>query len=191
MLSWRNMILGSTHTFWRRAKKFSKKRNHINQFVRKYGEIDFRPLDERNLDLAFSVEERWLSEAEQMEKSGAGSEAGDLQVEKEIIKSALENFKSLASACSMTGGILFVCSEPAAFCIASSISRNVVDVHFEKCLSPFAKDGGYAVINNQFSKSVRAQYINREEDLGLEGLRKAKLSYYPDIILQKYNVLAE
>ena len=88
----------------------------------------------------------------------------------------------------MTGGILFVSGKPVSFCIASILSRNVTDVHFEKCLSGFDRDGGYTVINNEFSKTVRTEYLNREEDLGIQGLQKAKLSYYPEMILEKFKV---
>ena len=87
----------------------------------------------------------------------------------------------------MTGGLLYVDDKPAAFCVASLLSAAVTDVHFEKCLFEYARDGGYAVINNEFSKSVKTEFINREEDLGIVGLRKAKLSYYPEEILEKYN----
>ena len=75
-----------------------------------------------------------------------------------------------------------------AFCIASLLSQNITDVHFEKCLSTYTRDDGYAIINNEFSKTVQTEYINREEDLGIEGLRKAKLSYYPEKVLEKFRV---
>ena len=68
--------------------------------------------------------------------------------------------------------------------IASKIRGDICDVHFEKSVI----DGGYAVINNELAKSlVDYKYINREEDMGLEGLRKSKLSYKPYTILMKYN----
>ncbi len=110
----------------------------------------------------------------------------DLLIEQEIINYALDNFVFFARNAGMSGGVLFVGDEPVAFCIASTLSPFVMDVHFEKCIAPFATDGGYAVINNEFAKTIRTQYINREEDLGLEGLRKAKLSYYPEIVLGKF-----
>ena len=87
----------------------------------------------------------------------------------------------------MTGGILFIVEEPAAFCLSSVLSPSVTDIHFEKCLSSYARDGGYAIINNEFAKTVSTKYINREEDLGIEGLRKAKRSYYPEIFLEKFD----
>ena len=128
------------------------------------------------------VEEKWLEEF--LAHDAAGD---DLKIEKEIIFSALENFERFEKVCGMTGGLLYVDDKPAAFCVASLLSAVVTDVHFEKCLFEYARDGGYAVINNEFSKSVKTEFINREEDLGIEGLRKAKLSYYPEEILEKYN----
>ena len=68
----------------------------------------------------------------------------------------------------------------------SEISPLCFDVNFEKALKAY--EGSYAVINNEFAKRLTAyRYINREEDLGLEGLRKAKLSYHPAIIYDRYN----
>ncbi len=170
------------------GKKYSKKRNHIKQFKVKRPGYRFEPLTSANLQDARLVEEKWLEEVLAANAAGANSAAGDdLKIEKEIIFSALENFEIFEKVCGMTGGLLYVDNKPAAFCVASLLSKTVTDVHFEKCLFEFARDGGYAVINNEFSKSVKTEFINREEDLGIEGLRKAKLSYYPEEILEKYN----
>lgn len=170
------------------GKKYGKKRNHIKQFKAKRPGWRFEPLTSGNLHDARQVEEKWLEEVLAANAAGANSAAGDdLKIEKEIIFFALENFERFEKVCGMTGGLLYVDDKPAAFCVASLLSAAVTDVHFEKCLFEYARDGGYAVINNEFSKSVKTEFINREEDLGIEGLRKAKLSYYPEEILEKFN----
>ncbi len=175
------------------GKKYGKKRNHIKQFKAKRPGWRFEPLTSGNLQDAREIEEKWLEEVLAFDADNAGGDQpsaavrADLQIEKEIIFSALENFDCFEKDCGMTGGLLYVDDKPAAFCVASLLSAAVTDVHFEKCLFEFARDGGYAVINNEFSKSVKTEFINREEDLGIEGLRKAKLSYYPEEILEKYN----
>lgn len=164
------------------GKKYSKKRNHIKQFKTKRPGWRFEPLTSANLQDARLVEEKWLEEF--LAHDAAGD---DLKIEKEIIFFALENFERFEKVCGMAGGLLYVDDKPVAFCVASLLSAAVTDVHFEKCLFEYARDGGYAVINNEFSKTVKTEFINREEDLGIEGLRKAKLSYYPEEILEKYN----
>ena len=168
------------------GKKLGRKRNHIHQFEGQYPSFSFEPMSARNLDDVRSVENAWFSEAE----SSVSDEAylSGLRMEKEIIFSALGSLDVFVSVSGMTGLLLYVSGIPVAFCIASMLSGNVVDVHFEKCLAPYDRAGGYAMINNAFSKTVRAELVNREEDLGIEGLRKAKLSYYPDMLLEKFNV---
>lgn len=168
------------------GKKLSRKRNHIHQFEKKYPEFSYEPLTLQNLCLVKEIEEKWLAENKVF-----AIEAGtlsDLEAEKEIISFALDNFDAFTKSCGMTGGILFVSGNPVAFCIASILSQKVMDVHFEKCIAGFDRDGGYTVINNEFSKTARTEFLNREEDLGIEGLRKAKLSYYPEQVLEKYRV---
>ncbi|MBO7638313.1 MAG: DUF2156 domain-containing protein [Treponema sp.] len=168
------------------GKKYSKKRNHMHQFQNKYSDYSFELLNESNFDSVREVEEKWLEE--NVDFARTTGTLADLEAEKEIIFYALENFEVFSKSCGMTGGLLFVSGNPVAFCLASLLSGKVTDVHFEKCLSPYARDGGYAIINNEFSKAVTTEFINREEDLGIEGLRKAKLSYYPAQILEKFLV---
>ena len=84
----------------------------------------------------------------------------------------------------MFGGIIYVDNKAVAMTVASKIRDGICDVHFEKSII----DNGYPVINNEFVKTLTDfKYINREEDMGLEDLRKSKLSYKPNIILMKYN----
>lgn len=168
------------------GKKYSRKRNHIHQFQNKYSDFSFELLNKDNLDFARRVEEKWLEENRDFAMNDGT--LSDLQIEKEIITFALDNFETFSKSCGMSGGILFVSGEPVAFCISSLLSKSVTDIHFEKCLYSFGRDGGYAVINNEFAKTAGTEFLNREEDLGIEGLRKAKLSYYPVQVLEKYLV---
>ena len=177
--------------------KYSKKRNHLNQFKKKHTDFKLELLDEHNINAAYEIEEKWLLENTQENQgdttsdtqTNRNSDSQDLHQEQVIIKNALDNFAYFSKHADMKGGILFVENQPVAFCLSSLLSSNITDIHFEKCLSPFAKDGGYAVINNEYAKTISTQYINREEDLGIEGLRKAKRSYYPETILEKFDVV--
>lgn len=106
-------------------------------------------------------------------------------MEKAALKKALENWEML----SMIGLVLKQGEEIIAMTAGSFLSQNSFDVHFEKA-SDWAI-GAYAAINQGFAQYLRAQYpelrwLNREDDLGLEGLRKAKLSYCPDHMIEKH-----
>ena len=125
------------------------------------------------------VADKWIEEqSENHDKSGISI----YEAERNSVRQALDNL----SIFDYSGGILYVEEKPVAITLASKISEEVLDIHFEKCLKEFADFGGYAVINNQFAKMNDSyKYINREEDLGIEGLRKAKISYKPIMILEK------
>ena len=85
----------------------------------------------------------------------------------------------------MRGALLYVGDTPAAMTAGTEISKLAFDVNFEKALRKY--DGVYAVICNEFAKTLTEyKYINREEDMGIEGLRKSKLSYNPIIIIDRY-----
>ena len=87
------------------------------------------------------------------------------------------------------GGILYVGDEPVAMTIASEISPKCVDVHYEKAIGEYARNGAFAMVNQCFASSQtvsKYEFINREEDMGIEGLRQAKETYDPLYKLQKF-----
>lgn len=161
-----------------RGNILQKKKNHISRFSKFYGnqyELKLFPENDIRNDI-LKVAEEWF-----IERNGNLEES--LIIEKDCIKTALEN----ESILKLTGAVLYVNQKPIAMTLASPISENVLDIHFEKALGEYAKNGAYAVINNLFAKkNDKYLFINREEDMGIEGLRKAKLSYRPEIILDKF-----
>ena len=89
----------------------------------------------------------------------------------------------------LEGALIRADGNPVAFSLGGLITPQCFDVNFEKALGDI--QGAYPVINREMARLIRARYpevkwLNREDDLGLEGLRRAKLSYYPDILLTKY-----
>ena len=166
------------------GSKYQKKRNHISRFLRSFPQADFQPLSKENLEEAWKVEELWFESAKSQSEL---SDSESLEQEYLIIKEALENFEKL----NLSGGIVYIEKNPVAMTVASKINSRIMDIHFEKALMPFAFEGAYSFINNQFAKTKDFELFNREEDLGLEGLKKAKLSYYPEQILKKWFVKIE
>lgn len=164
------------------GQKYQKKRNHISQFYRNYPNSKMIFFDKSNFsevikhDFVFVVE-KWISEQSNENYNSVFID------EKNSIMNALQ----YVSIFDFKGAILYSHENPIAVTLASKISSSTIDIHFEKCLKEPASYGGYAVINNEFAKKCSDYlYINREEDLGINGLKKAKLSYKPTLILTKY-----
>ena len=161
------------------GKAFHKKKNHFSKFVRTYPDYKYYEIGACNIYDAQKVADAWYYEHLQDE------DASQL-AEYKAIKEALENFEELG----LIGGIIYVNDSPCAMTIASKINENTVDVHFEKAVGEYALNGGYAAINKIFSEKLDGvTWLNREEDIGIEGLRKAKLSYRPKIMLKKYSAV--
>lgn len=161
------------------GKAFHKKKNHFSKFVRTYPDYKYYEIGACNIYDAQKVADAWYYEHLQ------GEDASQL-AEYKAIKEALENFEELG----LIGGIIYVNDSPCAMTIASKINENTVDVHFEKAVGEYALNGGYAAINKLFSEKLDGvTWLNREEDIGIEGLRKAKLSYRPKIMLKKYSAV--
>lgn len=159
------------------GKNYHKKKNHVLKFCRTYSDWKYCDITEANIKDTIRIAEKWFDEKSNVcdrKKTG----------EYEAIKEAADNYFEFG----LCGGILYVGDNPAAMTIGSEINKDVCDVHFEKAVGKYAADGAYAVINNMFALSHTGYiYLNREEDINIEGLRKAKMSYHPDIILKKFS----
>ena len=107
---------------------------------------------------------------------------GTLSVDKDESKLLLSNMREL----NLKGGAIFVDDKVVAYTIGTAVNNNVFDIMIEKALPEYAT--AYAVINREFAANELSGYrfINREDDMGIDGLRKAKLSYKPVKILKKY-----
>ena len=153
--------------------KFHKKRTHISKFEREHPEWSFEKLTSDNSHEAIRIAEQWLI---------AQEDSPALRHEFNAICTALKYQREL----NLTGGLLRVMGNPIAFSVVSIINDLVADIHYEKCIPEFRD--AYTLINRETAKLLPTRYINREEDLNIEGLRKAKLSYHPHTILKKFKM---
>ena len=161
------------------GKKLHAKRNFINRFIATAPNWVFEEMTEENIPDIRGFLDIWM--AEMAPADGVNITADD---EYQALNNGLTNYKTLG----LIGGILRESQdgEVLAFSFGSaSPNSQTFVVHGEKALLDVP--GCYPMINQQMVKHLPEQYmfINREDDLGLEGLRKAKLSYYPDILEEK------
>ena len=158
-----------------KGKKFQSKRNHINKFRNTYPDYKYSPITKDRIQECLELEAKWCKANDCDQQEGTGNE-------RRALIYALNHFEELG----LTGGILHVNGQIVAFTFGMPINKETFGVHVEKADTSI--DGAYAMINYEFANHISEQYIyiNREEDLGIEGLRKAKLSYHPETILKKY-----
>lgn len=162
-----------------RGKKLQNKRNHCNRFEKEQSDWRFEPLERRHFDDCRALMQLW--EDNHIEQEDEMQEA-----ERLVVESSFEHFEELE----MEGGVLYVDGRLVAFTFGEAVGQNGFDVHLEK--ADVAVNGAYQMINREFVRHLQLKhpelrYINREEDMGHENLRKAKLSYHPEILLTKYN----
>lgn len=157
------------------GKKLQPKRNHINKFKRLYPNYEYLPITSENIADCIRLEAEWCKANNCQQNEGTGNE-------QRAVLYALHHFNALG----LSGGLLQINKRIVAFTFGMPINRQTFGIHVEK--ADITTEGAYAMINQEFAKHIPEQYtyINREEDLGLEGLRKAKLSYQPVLLLDKY-----
>lgn len=156
------------------GKKFQPKRNHINRFKKEYT-YKYVPITPDRVQECLYLEAEWCKANDCDKQDGTGNE-------RQAIVFALEHFEELG----LSGGILYANDKIVAFTFGMPINKETFGVHVEK--ADTTVEGAYAMINFEFANHIPETftYINREEDLGIEGLRKAKLSYQPETILEKF-----
>ncbi|MBQ9079847.1 MAG: DUF2156 domain-containing protein [Clostridia bacterium] len=161
-----------------KGKKYHRKRNHVNGFVSAFPNYSVESLDEQNLPSVRQMVDKWYQERI------AADPTADFHLEQSALSRAFRHYRELE----MEGLVLLSDGEVLAVTLGSQMSADTFDVHFEKA-RPDA-NGAYAAINYEFARHIRAKYphikfLDREEDMGLEGLRKAKQSYYPHHMVEK------
>lgn len=172
--NWYEYIYASEDLITLVGKKYQAKRNHINRFKRTY-EWEYLPITREIIPDCLKLYERWCAE-----NGGCNSEQSLIE-ERIATQNTFQNFEKLG----LIGGALRINGEILAYSYGQPLTKDTFGIHAEKCL--YEIDGGFSMINREFAEHncVAYTYINREEDLGIDTLRKAKLSYYPVILLEK------
>lgn len=156
------------------GKKYHGKRNHITNFKKNNPDWSFEKISKDNIDECLALHSKWIENKDPDDE--------DYSWEFEAVKKAFEYFDEL----DMVGGLIRVNGEVIAYTLGEpQMNGHCFVSHFEK--APADMIGAYPIINQEFTKNclMQYEYVNREEDLGIEGLRKAKQSYHPEIWLEK------
>lgn len=156
-----------------KGKDYQPKRNHVNKFRKSYN-YEYTQLTDSIVPHCQEMYNLWCEEHN-------CDEDESLDYEREAVNFALKHFRAL----DLQGGAIWVEGEIVAFTYGSAINHDTFDVLVEKADTNY--NGAYNIINQEFALHLpeRFVYLNREEDLGLEGLRKAKQSYRPEFLVEK------
>lgn len=157
------------------GKKLAGKRNHIRRFLDNHPDWRYEPISADNLEDVRKMNNIWCIQ------NGC---AEDLAISDEYcaVESAIRHFDELG----LSGGLLRAGGKVVAFSIGDPLNEDTFLVHFEKAFADI--QGAYPMINQQFIRHncMNYPYVNREEDAGVPGLRRAKLLYYPIRLVEKY-----
>ena len=161
------------------GKKYHGKRNHIYRFEEAYPRCSVQKLCDDNAVLVREMLCEWYDQKMQENPNS------DFHMERAALEKALRDYKALG----MEGIVLINETRVLAFSLGNRLSEDTFDVNFEKARADAS--GAYPMINREFSRHIRNEYpevkfLNREEDMGIDGLRKAKQSYHPHHLVKKY-----
>lgn len=160
------------------GRKYQKKRNHCNRFRTDYPNYTVQPLSENNREQVLEMINSWYTSKEQENPES------DFLMERTAINKALKHYQELE----MDGLVLMNDDKILGITMGSQLSPITYDIQFEKAWGDV--NGAYAIINYEFARYLREKYpcirfLDREEDLGIEGLRIAKERYFPHHMVEK------
>ena len=172
---WSDYLYNASDLITYSGKKFNGQRNHVNRFNRLYPDAVFEPLTRENFDEAYEFLENYILQ------NGTTSESGELEG-----CAAIRLMKRYFDL-NLCGAVLKANNKIISLSIGEKVGDTLF-VHVEKGLIEFS--GVYQVMVQKFAETYAGDllFINREEDDGVEGLRKSKLSYHPIGLLNKYSV---
>ncbi len=161
------------------GRRYHKKRNLIHQCVREY-DPTYESISGDNLAEVRALMDRWCAARD------CGRTPG-LCHEYRAVQETLGHYEELG----LFGGCIRIAGELAAFTVGERLNENTAVIHFEKAMGEFK--GLSQLINQRFCQEGLADvaFVNREQDLGIEGLRQAKESYFPDHLIEKSRVVPE
>lgn len=165
-----------------KGKKLQGKRNHVNRFLKEHETWRTEPITRENLSECCRFVEDWYAQHQQ------NAPEGSFKLEQLALERAFGHLEALG----MEGLLLYAEDRVVAMTLGNGVSRDTWDVNFEKADANV--DGTYPMINRCYARYIQethpeVRWLNREDDMGLPGLRKAKESYYPDILLEKYSAV--
>ena len=166
------------------GKKLHGKRNHIRRFEESHPDWQVEQITMDNLAECAEMDLEWNRRYRSLDAAGEEAEARTRLDERHAMSRAFAQYEALG----MDGLLLRTGGKVVAFTMGSPISADTFDVHFEKAYGEI--QGAYPMINREFARWLQAnrpgvRWLNREDDMGLEGLRKSKESYYPDRMVEK------
>lgn len=174
---WSDYIYSAESLATLKGNKYSKKRNHVNRFAAQYPEAVYSAISNDNIESVYECFER-ICETD--------AESPMALFEREQVWKILRNLIKFP----FETGCLSVDGKVVAFTIGE-ILNNVLHIHIEKSLHEYS--GVTETLNKMFAEDMTGkygvEYINRQDDAGDDGLRKAKMSYHPVKLLKKYNVI--
>jgi len=163
------------------GRKYHHLKYRLNSFNRIHTDISYHPIDSADrLKDAMKVSQIWQDEHENKQMPDE-----DLKEELKCITEVADHWQELG----MVGGVLYVKDAPVAMTMASFLSTDCVDFHFDKAVGQFASTGATVASRRQFATVDVAQgrkYFNLEEDMNIPGLRQSKETYRPVLKLAKY-----